>query len=281
MLMDLLNKAVTTALFGLVVSSTMAMGVSLTVSQITGSLRDARLVLLTLLANFVMMPVGAIALAAGLRLDEPLREGLLLLAAAAGAPFLPKLAELARGNLPFAVGAMVLLTVGTIGYLPLVLPLLLSGVTVDPAKIARLLFLLMLLPLAAGLALKARDEAAAAWLKPVLDWVCNASLVPLVLLLAAVNIDKILHVFGSRGILAGFLFIAFGFAIGWVLGGPGTKTRRILALGTGQRNVAAALVVGNESFSDPEVVIMIIVVTIVGLLTLLPVCRVLAKQSGP
>jgi hypothetical protein len=36
---------------------------------------------------------------------------------------------------------MVLLTVGTVGYLPLVLPLLLPGVAVDSAKIARSLFL--------------------------------------------------------------------------------------------------------------------------------------------
>ena len=57
-----------------------------------------------------------------------------------------------------------------------------------------------------------------------------------------------------------------------------------MALGTGQRNVAAALVVASESFGDPSVVIMVIVVTIVGLLTLLPLCHVLAnydlKQSS-
>ena len=59
------------------------------------------------------MPLGALALDKLLRLDEPLGVGLLLLGVAAGAPFLPKLAELANGNLPFAVGIMVLLSVGT------------------------------------------------------------------------------------------------------------------------------------------------------------------------
>jgi bile acid:Na+ symporter, BASS family len=157
---------------------------------------------------------------------------------------------------------MLLLTVGTICYLPLVLPFLLPEVTVDPAKIARSLSLLMLLPLAAGLALKAQYEDAAARIKPVLDWVTNASLVPLVLLVTAVNFDKILHVFGTRGILAGFLFIALGFGLGWMLGGPGTDTRRVLALATGQRNVAAALVFASQSFSDPRVIIMVIVVTV-------------------
>jgi len=136
MLMDLLSKVATTALLGFVVSSMMAMGVGFSVGQITDALRDVRLVLVALLANFVVMPLGALALDKMLRLDEPLGVGLLLLGAAAGAPFLPKLTELAKGNLPFAVGIMVLLAVGTVGYLPLVLPLLLPGINVDSKKIA-------------------------------------------------------------------------------------------------------------------------------------------------
>ena len=279
MLMDLLNKVATTALLGFVVSSMMAMGVGFTVRLIIDALRNVRLVLLALLANFVAMPLGALALDKMLRLDEPLGVGLLLLGASAGAPFLPKLTELAKGNLPFAVGIMVLMSVGTVGYLPLVLPLLLPGVTVNSGKIAGWLFLLTLLPLAIGLALRARCQAVAARVKPALDWVANVTLVPMVLLLAVANIDKILHVFGTRGILEGFLLIALGCGIGWVLGGPGIDTRRTLALGTGQRNIAAALVVASEGFSDPAVEIMVMVVTIVGLLTLMPLCHVLANYS--
>ena len=280
MLMDLLNKVATTALLGFVVSSMMAMGVGLTVKQIVEALRDSRLVLLALLANFVAMPLGAVALDKMLELDEPLGVGLLLLGAAAGAPFLPKLTELAKGNLPFAVGIMALLAVGTVGYLPLVLPLLLPGVAVNSARIAGWLFLLTLLPLAAGLFLRSRREEMARRVKPVLDWVSNVSLVPTVLLLAVANIDKILHVFGTRGILAGFLLVLLGVGIGWMLGGPGSDTRRTLALGTGQRNIAAAFVVASENFSDPSVVIMVIAVTIVGLLMLMPLCHVLANYGS-
>ena len=57
---------------------------------------------------------------------------------------------------------MVLLMVVTVGYLPLVLPLLLPEVSVNPAQIARSLFLLMLLPLAGALAVKARFADVAA-----------------------------------------------------------------------------------------------------------------------
>ena len=277
MLTHLLSKAATVAMLTFVVSSMLAMGAGLTVSQISEPLRNVRLVVFALLANFVVMPLAALALARVLWLEEPFGVGLLLLGCAAGAPFLPKLAELAKGNLAFAVGAMVLLMVVTVGYLPIVLPLL-PGVTVDPWEIARSLLVLMLLPLGIGLVLKARFGDLAARVKPVLDWISNVSLILLVCLITAANIDKVLQVFGTRGILAGLLFIALGLATGWLLGGSSADTRRVMALGTGQRNIAAALVVGSQSFSDPKVVVIVIVVAIVGLIILMPLSRALASR---
>ena len=179
----------------------------------------------------------------------------------------------------FAVGQMVLLMILTVGYMPLVLPYLLEGVSVDAAKIARSLLLLMLLPLGIGLAVKARWEAAAARIKPVLDRVSSASLVLLIALMTVTNFDKMLSVFGTRGILAGILFLLFGFAIGYGLGGPARETRKVLGLGTAQRNIAAALVVAGQNFSDPKVVVMVVVVAIVGLLLLMPLSRALSRRG--
>jgi BASS family bile acid:Na+ symporter len=277
--MELLQKAVPIVMLAFVLSSMLAMGLDLTVGQIIAPLRNARLVILSLLVNFVFMPYGAAILGKLLRLDQPLSVGLLLLGSAAGAPFLPKLAQIAKGNLAFAVGLMVLLMVITVGYLPLVLPLMLPGVSVNPAKIARSLFLLMLIPLAGALVVRAQFPDIAGRTKPVLDRLSNLSLILLVLLITFANINNVLAVFGTGGILAGLLFIALGFVIGWLLGGPDTNTRRVLALGTAQRNIAAALVVGSQSFKDPKVVVMVVVVAIVGLLILMPLSRVLANRD--
>ena len=117
--MGVLEKAVPIATLVFVVSSMVAMGLGLKVAQITAPLRNLRLVSLSLLANFVLMPAAAVVLARVLRLDEPLGVGLLVLGVAAGAPFLPKLTQIAKGNLAFAVALMVLLMVITVGYLPL------------------------------------------------------------------------------------------------------------------------------------------------------------------
>jgi bile acid:Na+ symporter, BASS family len=277
--MELLSKAVPVAMLTFVVSSMLAVGLSLTVRQILAPLRNTKLVSLALLANFVMMPLGALAIARLLRLDQPLGIALLLLGTAAGAPFLPKLAGIAKGNLAFAVGLMVLLMVLTVGYMPLALPLLLEGVSVDPTKIARSLVFLMLLPLVAGLALKARREAIAARGAPFLNRVSTLSLALLILLLLATNVRNIVDLFGTRGILASILFLVLGSGIGWVLGGPGPDTRGVLALGSAQRNIAAALVVGGQNFSDPKVIVMVVVVAVVGLLVLMPLARGLAKRA--
>ena len=278
-LMGVLEKAVPIATLVFVVSSMVAMGLGLKVAQITAPLRNLRLVSLSLMANFVLMPAAAVVLARVLRLDEPLGVGLLVLGVAAGAPFLPKLTQIAKGNLAFAVALMVLLMVITVGYLPLVLPVLLPGVSVNPAKIARSLVLLMLVPLAVALAVNAKLPAAAARAKPLFDRLSSLGLILVVVLLVVVNFNKVLSVFGTRAILAGMLFIAFGYAVGWALGGPAADTRPVLGLGTAQRNIAAALVVGGQSFSNPSVVVMVVVVAIVSLLILLPMSRLLARKA--
>ena len=278
--MQLLSKAVPIAMLCFVVSSMLAMGVSLTVQQILGPLRNARLVSLTLAANFVLMPLGAIALARLLRLDQGYGVGLLVLGAAAGAPFLPKLAAIAKGNEAVAVGLMVLLMVLTVGYMPLVMPVLLEGVSVDVMKIARSLVLLMLLPLGAGLVVKARYASAAGAAKPPLDRIANVSLIAVIALITVTNLEKVAGVFGTGGILAGILFIVWGLGVGYLLGGPDRDSRRVLALGTAQRNIAAALVVGGQNFSDPKVVVMVTVVALVGLLMLMSLSRYLSTRSA-
>ena len=277
--MDLKQAAISLSMMVFVLSSMLGMGLGLRVSEIVAPLRNWRLVTLSLLANFVVMPFVALALARILRLDESMGIGLLLLGLAGGAPFLPKLAQIAKGNLAFAVGLMVLLMVVTVGYLPIVLPMLLPGVSVHPAQIARSLVLLMLLPLGSALAVRAKRPNVAAKIKPVFDKTSNLGLIALMIFQTLFNIRSVLAVFGTGGIFAGVVFLAVGVAAGWALGGSAPGTRSVLGLGTAQRNIAAALVVANQSFEDPNVVVMVIVVAIIGLVILMPLARALGQRA--
>ena len=153
---EILTTIAALALNLFVISSMLAMGMSLTVKQILDPLRNVRLVVLALVGNFVLVPALAWVLTVLLPLGQPQSTALILLGACAGAPFLPKLAQMSKGNLALSVGLMVMLMIVTIVYAPLVLPLLLPGVQVDVAAIAQSLILLMLLPLALGLLVKWR-----------------------------------------------------------------------------------------------------------------------------
>ena len=77
--MDLKQAAISMAMIVFVLSSMIGMGLGLRVSEIVAPLRNWRLVTLSLLANFVVMPFVALALAKILRLDESMGIGLLLL----------------------------------------------------------------------------------------------------------------------------------------------------------------------------------------------------------
>jgi len=278
--MELLSKAVPIVMLTFVVSSMLAVGLSLTVRQIVDPLRNRKLVCLALLANFLLMPLAAWAIAKLLRLDQPLGVALLLLGVAAGAPFLPMLAGIAKGSLAFAVGLMVLLMVLSVAYMPLVLPFLLQGISVDPMEIARSLLILMLLPLAAGLVVNARLQRSAERLRGPLNRISSISLALLIVLLLTTNVQNVIALYGTRGVLASVLFLLSGAGIGWLLGGPGMGTKGVLALGTAQRNIAAALVVGGRDFDDPKVLVMVVVVAVVGLLILMPLARFLGSRRA-
>jgi BASS family bile acid:Na+ symporter len=245
--MEFVNKAASLSTIIFVVSSMLAVGLSLTVGRVVAPLRNARLVTFALLANFVLMPLAAMAIARLLQLDGSLGVALLLLGTAPGAPFIPLLAGIAKGDLAFSVGLTVLLMILSVAYMPLVLPLLLSGVSVDPAKIASSLLLLMLLPLGIGLAVKAGLEGIAARIEPLFSNVSKFALMLLILLMFVANIQNILSLYVSRGVLASILLLVAGSIIGWFLGGPAVKTRSVMALGTAQRNIAAALVVAKQT----------------------------------
>ncbi len=111
--------------------------------------------ILALAVNFIAVPLVVWGIR-GDDLDQDIYTGLILMGTAAGAPFLPKLAQVAKGNAAFSVGLMVLLMVVTVIYMPLVMPLFLSGVDVNAWDIAKSLIVMMLLPLGIGLFMNAR-----------------------------------------------------------------------------------------------------------------------------
>jgi BASS family bile acid:Na+ symporter len=256
---------------------------ALTVPVIVASIANVRLMVLALVVNFVVVP--ALAYGASelfISDDHPgLQTGLILVGAAAGAPFLPKLVQTARGALGLGVGLMVVLMIVTIVYLPIALPLLLPGsVDVDSAQIAKSLIFLMLLPLGVGLLVRARYEDLAASFQPVATQVSTMAVAFLMVTLLVVNFDEIVDTVGTGGILAALVVLVGAFVGGFLVGGRPEEQQSVLGLGTAQRNLSAAIVVAAQNFAgDPEVITMVMVVGVIGLIMLCAVAGELGKRS--
>jgi BASS family bile acid:Na+ symporter len=262
-----------------IITSMLAMGLSLTVAQIVQPLKNVRLVLLALLANFVLVPLLAYVITLIIPLEQSLQIGLIVLATAAGAPFLPKLVQGAKGNIAFGVGLMVLLMVVTVFYLPIVLPLLLPGVEINPWDIAKSLIVLMLIPLALGLLFKSHSPEDAAHWQPVMNKISGLSILVLLVVGLGLNVSNIISLIGSLGLVALLLFIVGSLLIGMLLGGRDPAVRSVMGLGTAQRNVSAAILVSIQNFSGTNTVSFVLVAAVLSLLVLLPTAKRLGARS--
>jgi BASS family bile acid:Na+ symporter len=276
---EILTTIANLAIVTFVLSSMVALGLSLTMKQIVDPLANLRLVATALAANFIVAPAAAWAVASLLDLDDSLTLGLLLLGTAAGAPFLPKLAQMAKGDVAYSGGLMVLLMVITVAYIPLVLVPLVEGVEVSAWDIARPLLLAMLLPLAIALLVRSRYPDSAK-LAPPLNQISTISLALTLVLALVLGLPQLIDAFGTGAFLAAILFAVICIAAGYLLGGRDRSQRWVTSLGTAQRNISAALLIATTSFRDqPEVLIMVMVAAVIALAILLPLAAELGKRT--
>ena len=95
----------------------------------------------------------------------------------------------------------------------------------------------------------------------------------------ATHFQGVLRIFGTGAIFAALLFAIFSAVAGWLVGGPDLAQRTVLGLGTGLRNIPAALVVSVQNFKDPNVSVMVLVTTLIGILILLPAARLIGRHQ--
>ena len=263
-----------------VLTSMFGMGLNLTLKQVLDPMKNTSLVLKALAANFILAPLLALVLAQVIGLDQQFAIGLFILGVSAGAPMLAKYAQIAKGDLAFTLGLMVLLMVVTIIFAPIVLPLLIPGVHVDVWGIIKSLVLTMLLPLAAGLFAKARYESLAKSLSPHMTQASSFTMMAQLALAIPLAGGDLLGVIGTGAILAALLFVAGTMALGYLLGGPEKGTRVVTGLGTAQRNVSAAMLIAVQNFSDPKVLIMVMTGALLMMVVNMLAAGEFGKRSG-
>jgi BASS family bile acid:Na+ symporter len=261
------------------ISSMSAVGLGYDFLHVTRPLLRPAMVLTALLANFVVVPLLALLLLRTFDLGPMQAVGLLLISSAAGAPFLLKLVSAAGGDLALAGGLLLLLLPASIVSMPIVIPLVLPRAQLDLRAITTLLVLTMLLPLAAGFAVRWRWGTWAKRLLPILGKLSTFLLVLLVGATFLENLGGIASLLGTAAIPAAALLTMGAVVAGYTLGVPTTDSRVVLALGTGQRNVAAATIAASAFRSD-EPLEMVVVSSLVAFAVLFPAARLLRRWLG-
>lgn len=267
--------------FAFVVVNMLGLGMGMTVKEIVTPLRDIPLTLKGLVCSFVFVPLTAYGLVHVLKLEHGRALGLILLACSAGDPFVTKLTQSAKGDVPFSLALMTLLSLVTVIYMPIFLPLLLPGVKVDAVEIAKPLIVLIIVPLAIGLVVKAWLAKVADFLAPKFDRLASVLIYSAVGLFAVVHYADIIAAFGSRAIGAAILLVLTALVYGYFLGGPNQLHRGDMAVNTAWRGVSAAMAVGIKNFpTEHNVFTMAIILVLVSAAILMPVSATFLRKKN-
>ena len=265
------------SLLTFVVGSMVALGLGLTIAQIIAPFKYVKIVIRALIANFIIVPLFAIGLVSVLPVSEGVRIGIILLSLGGGAPFIPMVVATAKSHVASSVGLMVLLLIITIFFMPIVVPIILSGTEVSSWEIARSLVSMMLVPLVIALFVRARFSDFAVRMQPYAVKLTNISVLVMVIAVLFLYTEIIISSASILPIIT--LFFLGAMMIGYVSGGRKRHARIVLAVGTGLRNPPVAILVASQNFStEPIAALVPLEAAIIGLCILLPLA-IISRRS--
>jgi predicted Na+-dependent transporter len=93
------------------------------------------------------------------------------------------------------------------------------------------------------------------------------------------NFRDVVGLLGSGGLLASLILVILTVVGGYLLGKLGKADGWLQALGAGQRNIAAAMVVATMNFGNDEVV-MVVVYSLIVMVVLVPLALELGKRQA-
>jgi BASS family bile acid:Na+ symporter len=232
----------------------LSIGMRVSHTQVAASARRVRLVASAVLANFVLVPFITAFLLYCFHAPPLASVGFLILAVCPGAPVVPPFTEIGRGDVSLATGLMVILAALSALLAPALLTISIKWLSVSANTqisyfaIVKTLLETQLLPLAIGLGVHERAPRLTGRLVKPVSVLANLLLLSVVGLILATQYQT-LEAFRLRGWIGMLLLLAATLGTGWVCGGQDHVTRRTLAVTTGVRNAALALVIVSANFS--------------------------------
>jgi BASS family bile acid:Na+ symporter len=278
---ELLQQVFSPVVVVFTVANLAAMGLELNLRDALKTLRSARAIGLILLWGWVVGPALAYLIIKVLPLAEAHAAGLLLISLAPTAPFFPLMVRKARGDMSFAGATMLLSTLGTVLFLPLLVPRLIDGLTVDSWALAKPLLTMVLLPLVIGGAIRVFAPKAAHKLFPVVKKIGGISLLICLVLTLVLYGRDMLGTVGSFAPGAQVLFFVAITALSYKIGfGLKQQQRSGIALAMCTRNIAAVFAAFfGITNPPPGMFVMIVLVVPLAAIVAMVAARLFARQA--
>jgi predicted Na+-dependent transporter len=242
------------AIYVFILTSMFLTGLMVTTGDLIAPLHNRRLLILSLFANFILVPLIAMTLILLIPMSPQMAAGLLLVSIAAGAPSTGKVAQITRGNVAQAVSLTIILTIVTIVLMPFLIPFILEGAQDDPLYVLGNLVVLILIPILVGIIIRSRLEPVASRLEPVMDWVSDISILVIFLTFGIIFFSRFGDIVrtgsGALSVVVAILFTLAAIGFTYLIGRFEKDARQDLALGVGFRNITAVVVVIFASFRD-------------------------------
>lgn len=263
------------------VSNLAAMGLEIKPKEALTALKSSRFIILILVWGWVVGPGIAYLITRVIPLSAAQAAGLLLISMAPTAPFFPLMVSKARGDMSSAGAFILVATIGTVVFLPLQVPLMIKGLSVDTWSLAKPLLMMVLLPLLIGLAVKIYKSPVADKLFPVVKKIGGLSLLIVAVLTFVLYGREMLSAIGSFAVGAQVLLFTLITVLAYKFGfGLKQGQRSAMALGMCTRNIAAVFVAYfGITNPDPEIFVMIVLVVPLALIVSLIAARIFAKQA--
>lgn len=218
------------------------LGLRLNLKEALRGLRDVRFVTLSVLWAFVLCPALAYALTLVIPLTPPYAMGLILLGLAPCAPLLPMMTEKARGDLNYAATFILLASAGTVIYMPIMVPLMVKGLTVSAWAVAKPMLVLVLIPLVIGIVIQVRLAATAPLIQPFVKKLTGMDTLLMLILVVIIYGKGFLSAVGTYAIGTQIVFFTVITATSYALGfGAPPRQKSVLSLGICTRNCGSAL----------------------------------------
>jgi BASS family bile acid:Na+ symporter len=277
-----LDSAYTLALVVALWSMGLGLGMSHRPAEVLAPLRRRSLFARVAAVDVVVLPLLVWALVRALGVPDAYAVGLLLVGVASGGPLGIKATQLARGDVPSAVMLVGVLEVANLLAIPVWAALLMpAGMEVSPVAVLRPLVLLVLLPVGAGLVVRAALPARAAAWAPRASAVSTAALVAVVLVVLARDGSTVVDGLGELVPLVAATAVVSALALGWLAGGPARPTRISSALVTGIRANGPALAIAESSFpGQAEVRVAVVTFAVFSVLVPLAAAVALGRAEG-